>query len=52
MNIWDAVVILLVAAALGLAVWRIIKNKSSGKGCCKDCSSCGSCCRNRRGSRE
>ncbi len=43
MNIWDAVILLLVAVALGVAVWIIIKNRKSGKSCCGDCSSCRGC---------
>ena len=42
MNIWDIVIILLVALAVGAAVRKMILNKRSGKsncGCgCQNCS--------------
>ena len=39
MNIWDIIILLGVAAIVGLAVRQIIKNRKSGS----SCHSCGSC---------
>ena len=42
MNIYDIVILLLVAAGLVLAVRSVIKQKKKG-GCCGNCSSCRRC---------
>ncbi len=46
MNLSDIIVLLLVAAAVGFAVWLMRRPKKSG--CCGDCSSCGCSCGGRR----
>ncbi len=42
MNLSDIIVLLLVAAAAGFAVWLMRRPKKSG--CCGNCSSCGCSC--------
>ena len=42
MNLSDIIVLLLVAAAVGFAVWLMRRPKKSG--CCGDCSSCACAC--------
>ncbi len=44
MNGWDVVLIALLVALLGLAVWSVLRRKKAG-GCCGDCSSCAGCAR-------
>ncbi len=43
MNLWDILIIALVAIAVVLAVCVIIRNKKKGKGCCGDCCQCSGC---------
>lgn len=48
MNIWDVIIIILIAALLAFAVWKMIKRNKSG--CCSDRGGeCGTCdkCRNK-----
>ena len=58
MNGWDIALIALVAAAVGLAARRIIRNKKQGKSACGcDCAHCACNCAAREreqavGSRE
>ena len=42
MNLADIIVLLLVAGAVGVAVWLLRRPKKSG--CCGDCASCGCGC--------
>ena len=44
MNIWDIVIGMVLVGVVGLAIWKMIKDKKSGKGCCGNCSSCGRKC--------
>lgn len=45
MNIWDILIIIVIAAAVTFAVLKIIKNKKQGKSSCGgDCSNCGMRC--------
>lgn len=44
MNIWDVVVFAAVAGVVGLAVWRMVRNRKKGKGGCS--CGCGSCTQN------
>ena len=46
MNLADIIVLLLVACAVGGAVWLMRRPKKSG--CCSDCASCGRCCSARK----
>ena len=45
MNIGDLIVILIVAAFAGLAVWLTVRRKRKGSSCCGGCSrgSCDKC---------
>lgn len=47
MNLWDILILLIVAGAVVLTVFLSRRRKASGKGSC--CDSCGSCtlCANR-----
>ncbi|MBE5901832.1 MAG: FeoB-associated Cys-rich membrane protein [Lachnospiraceae bacterium] len=29
--------------AVGLIIWKMVKDKKNGKGCCGDCGSCKGC---------
>ena len=42
MNIWDIVILLIIAAAVGAGIFVRRKNKKEGKGCC-GCSGCDKC---------
>ena len=49
MNIWDIVIILLVALAVGAAIRKMILNKRSGKSNCGcGCAECSRNCINRK----
>ena len=49
MNLWDVILIALIAAAAGFAVWRIIANKKKGKSSCGcDCGHCAQSCGRKR----
>ena len=44
MNIWDILIIVLLAAVVVFAAVRIVKNRKQGKGTCGcDCASCAGC---------
>ena len=45
MNLYDILILLLVAAAVGFAVRQMRKPKKSG--CCGNCASCASACAKR-----
>ena len=34
LNIWDIVILIVVAAVVGLAVFRIVSDRRKGKSCC------------------
>ena len=41
----DIVLIVVIAAVIGLAVWRVVRNKRKGKSACGcDCGSCNCGC--------
>ena len=45
-NLASVIVALVVLAVMGLIVWKLAKDKKSGKGGCScggECSSCGAC---------
>ena len=45
-NLASVIVALVVLAVMGLIVWKLAKDKKSGKGGCscgRDCGSCGAC---------
>ena len=45
MNTLDIVLIFAIAAVVGLAVWRLVRNKRQGKSACGcDCGSCSCGC--------
>ena len=45
MSILDIVLLLAVAAVVGLAVWRVVRNRKRGKSACGcDCGSCSCGC--------
>lgn len=53
MKILDVVLVLVIAAAVGLAVWRVVKNRRQGKSACGcDCSSCACGCDRRKQQEE
>ncbi len=44
MNIWDILILLAVAGAAALAVFRIRRRRKAGKGCCgSSCEGCDLC---------
>ncbi|MBR6408298.1 MAG: FeoB-associated Cys-rich membrane protein [Clostridia bacterium] len=43
MNFTDIALIVLIAAAIALAVWRTVVNKKRGKGCSGCCEGCSGC---------
>ena len=47
MNLWDILILLAVASAVFLAVYRRRRDKNSGRGCCGSCEGClrGTSCR-------
>ena len=50
MNIWDLLIVALLAAVVVFAAVRIVKRKKRGKGCCGcDCASCGGCAAMKQG---
>ena len=50
MNALDIVLIAAIAAAVGLAVWRLARNRRQGKSACGcDCGSCSCGCGKKRG---
>ena len=45
MNTFDILIVILIAAAVALAVWRVIRNKKQGKSSCGcDCGHCAMKC--------
>ena len=45
MNLLDVLLIAIVALIVGLAVWRLVRNRRQGKSACGcDCASCGCGC--------
>ena len=45
MNLWDILILLVIAAAAVLALVRIRRRKTAGKGCCGMCEGCSLCSR-------
>ncbi len=41
MNIPDIIVLAVLAIAIGLAIFGVIRNRKKGCGCCGNCTSCG-----------
>ena len=49
MNALDIVLVLVIAAVVGFAAWRIVRNKRRGKSACGcDCGQCGCGCGRRK----
>ncbi len=44
LNFWDILIIIAVAAMIGLAIWLNLRKKKKGSACCGDCCSCGKAC--------
>ena len=44
LNFWDILIIIAVAAMIGLAIWLNLRKKKKGSPCCGDCSNCGKSC--------
>jgi len=46
MSVWDYLVLALVALIAGLSVWRMVKRRKQGGGCCSACAGgCAGCAR-------
>ena len=53
MNVWDIVILLGVGILVGLAVFRMVKNRREGKSSCGcDCGSCSCTCGSRKTGRN
>lgn len=49
MNIWDILILLVIAGTAGFAFYRTRKRKAEGKSsCCGNCSLCGASCHAQR----
>ena len=49
MNIWDILILLVIAGIAGFAFYRTRKRKAEGKSsCCGNCSLCGASCHAQR----
>ena len=49
MNLLDALILALVAVAVALAVWKLVRDKKCGKGTCGcGCANCTMKCSNRK----
>ena len=44
MNGWDILIIAVIAALIGLAIFLKIRKKKKGSSCCGDCCNCGKSC--------
>ena len=47
MNLWDILILLGVTAAVALGLYRIRRQKKTGRGCCGNCEGCSLRCRGR-----
>ena len=45
MNLWDYILIFVIAAALGFALGKVLRDRKKGKTCSGDCASCGGSCK-------
>ena len=52
LNFWDILIIIAVAAMIGLAIYLNIRKKKKGSSCCGDCCSCGKACENAENGKE
>jgi len=43
MNIPTLIVLLIVAAVVGLVIWKMVKDKKAGKSACDSCGNAGCC---------
>ncbi|MBQ9887221.1 MAG: FeoB-associated Cys-rich membrane protein [Lachnospiraceae bacterium] len=43
MNIWDFIIIFIVAALIVFSIFLTIRSRKKGSGCHHDCSQCGFC---------
>ena len=48
MNVWDIVILVLIAAAVSFAVTAIVRGKVKCGGCTHDCSACEKACMKRK----
>ncbi len=43
MNGWDIAILIMLAAAVGVALYFFLRKRKSGKSCCGDCNGCSGC---------